>query len=188
MKDVTRDAVEAREVVGDARLDESSLLLEVSEDRSDVDPLEESAIEEGPAMTLDNNEVTWSLNDVASEPVNPVLLSSIVIVGSPSTPTSSPSSLPSVSSTSPSSAASSAIVSSVPLVAFENPIDELSDDDVIRDVGATDEMGAVDGVSEVVIDGMVEVGDARVSRSTVDAPVPLATFPVLGTTEDQIEP
>jgi hypothetical protein len=34
----------------------------------------------------------------------------------------------------------------------------------------------------------VEVGDARVSRSTVDAPVPLATLPVLGTTEDQIEP
>lgn len=101
---------------------------------------------------------------------------------------SSQSSLPLVSSGSPSSAASSALVSSVPLAAFENPTEELSDDDVIRDVGATDEMAAVDGVSEVVIDGMVEVGDARVSRSTVDAPVPLAAFPVLGTTEDQIEP
>ena len=101
---------------------------------------------------------------------------------------SSPSSLPLVSSGSPSSAASSALVSSVPLAAFENPIEELSDDDVIRDVGATDEMTTVDGVSEVVIDGMVEVGDAKVSRSTVDTPVSLAKFPVLGTTEDQTEP
>jgi hypothetical protein len=120
--------------------------------------------------------------------VDPVLPSSIVIVGSPSTPTSSPSSLPLVSSTSPSSAASSALLSSVPLAASENPIDELSMEEVTREVGATDEMAAVDGVSELVMDGMVEVGDARVSRSIVDAPVPLATFPVLGTTEDQTEP
>lgn len=186
--DVAREAVEACEVLGDVRLDDSSLPLVDSEDWSDVDSLEKSAMAEGPVMTLDNKEVTWSLNEVACEPVIPGLLSSMVIVGSPSSPTSSPSSLPLVSSASPSSAASSALVSSVPLAAFENPIEELSDDDVVREVGETDEIGVVDIISGVVIDDMGAVGDAKVSRSIVDAPVPLGTFPVLGTTEDQTEP
>jgi hypothetical protein len=186
--DVAGEGAEGCKAVGDSRPDVSSLAPVGLDDWSDVDILEESTSEEGPAMTLDYNEVTSSLIEVACELSDPVLLSSIVIVGSPFSPMSSSSSLPLVSSTSPSSAASSTLVSSVPLAAFENPIDELSDEEVTREVGATDEMAAVNDVSELVMGGMVEVGDARVSRSIVDAPVPLATFPVLGTTEDQTEP
>lgn len=141
-------------------------------------------MEEDPPKILDNNEVTWSLSEVACGDPDTVLLSSIVIVDSPFTPISSPSSLPLVSSGSPSSIP---LLPSVPLAAFENPIEELADEEVIRAVDASDELAVLDVISDVVIDDRVDVAEATVSRSMVDAPVSLATLPVFGSTEDQIE-
>lgn len=124
------------------------------------------------------------LSEVASKNLELVLLSSIVIVGSPFTPISTPSSLPLVSSDSP---FLTPLLSSVPLAAFENPIEEPAVGEVIPAVEASDELAVLDGISDVVIDDMVDVADATVSRSIVDAPVPLYTPPVFGSTEDQTE-
>ena len=141
-------------------------------------------MEEDPPKILDSIEVTRSLSDVACEDPHTVLLSSIVIVDSPFTPMSSPSSLPLVSSGSPSS---ELLPPSVPLAAFENPIEELADEEVTRAVDASDELAVLDVISDVVIEDRVDVADATVSRSIVVAAVSLATLPVFGSTEDLIE-
>ena len=72
------------------------------------------------------------------------------------------------------------------MAAFENPIEETAVGAVIRAVEASDE-SVFDGVSNVLVDDMVDVADATVSRSIVDAPVSLVTLPVFGSTEDQTE-
>ena len=105
------------------------------------------------------------------------------MVGSPFTPIPSPSSLPLVSFSSP---FSTPLLSSVPLAAFENPIEEPAVAEVIRAVDASHEP-VFDGISTVLIDDIVDVADATVSRSIVDAPVSLVTLPVFGSTEDQTE-
>ena len=131
--------------------------------------------EVGFVMILDEEEVACPLSeDIWEEPVESVLLSFIEIVGSPSSPSSSPSSLP--------------FVSSVPLAAFEKPIDELGFVVVVtRGVAETaDLVLALAALSDVAL-VLTEVADATVSRSIVDALVSLAYCPVLGVTAGHVE-
>jgi hypothetical protein len=135
--------------------------------------------EEASAMTLESEVVTLSLVDaICEELLEPVLLSFIELVESPFSPTSSPSSLPFVSSGSPSSVASTPsslpLASSVPSAAFENPIEELVAAEETTRVDDAEGLELIDVIPVAVDELAVDVADATVSRSMVEATLPVA--------------